>query len=419
MNLNAAQEVGAKRGDFPFGPCPVHWKDWMAILVFLGAALFLLYVLAGYPVPLDLLVCARGSRGVIAKKFTPRTVTVLLPVRNGGAWLRSKLESILALDYARELVEILVISDGSTDETESIAAEFASQDVRLISISRGGKAAALNAGLRHATGEILFFTDVRQELSRSALKELVACFADPAVGVASGELIILEGANREETDVGLYWQYEKWIRRRLSRLDSVLGATGCIYAMRRGLATELPEDTLLDDVFLPLAAFFKGYRVVFEERAQAFDIAMSLQTEFRRKVRTLAGVYQVMQQYPGLLGPGNRMWLHFVSHKLGRLLLPFALIALLVSSFWLPAGWREVALGIQTVGYGLALIDPLIPEGWVVKRVSSAARTFVVLMMATLVAVSFFFVPGEEFLERDETGASRKLAGVVHFVVGA
>jgi cellulose synthase/poly-beta-1,6-N-acetylglucosamine synthase-like glycosyltransferase len=368
----------------------------MASLVFVLAVLFLLYVLAGYPLLLALRVRLRG-RPPISKRFSPRTVSILLPVRNGDRWLREKLASILRLDYPRELLEILVISDGSTDQSEAITEEFAAQGVRLISVSRGGKAAALNAGLRRAQGEILFFTDVRQQLDPAALRELVACFGDPAVGVASGELFILDGATREEANVGLYWQYEKWIRRRLSRLDSVLGATGCVYAMRRDLAVEIPEDTLLDDVYLPLAAFFRGYRVILDEGAKAFDVPMPLDTEFRRKVRTLAGVYQILRQYPKLLGPANRMWVHFVSHKLGRLLLPFALLAMAAASFWLPVFWAKLALGLQGIFYALAAIDRWIPDRWMLKGLTSPIRTFVAFMAAALAAVSFFFVPSSRF----------------------
>jgi poly-beta-1,6-N-acetyl-D-glucosamine synthase len=376
----------------------------MASLVFVLAALFLLYVLAGYPLLLALLVRVRGG-SPICKEFCPRTVSILLPVRNGERWLKAKLESILELDYPRELLEILVISDGSTDQTESIVQDFAAQGVQLLSVSRGGKAAALNAGLRRARGEILFFTDVRQQLDRAALRELVACFGDPSVGVASGELFIRDGTTREEDNVGLYWQYEKWIRRRLSQLDSVLGATGCIYAMRRKLAVELPEDSLLDDVYLPLAAFFRGYRVILDEDAKAFDVPMSLETEFRRKVRTLAGVYQVIRQYPKLLGPANRMWIHFVSHKLARLLLPFALLALAATSFWLPGLWAKLAIAVQAMLYAMAGIDPWIPDRWVLKSLTSPVRTFVAFMAAALAAVSFFFLPSSRFWS--ETKAAR------------
>jgi biofilm PGA synthesis N-glycosyltransferase PgaC len=374
----------------------------IATSIFLLSAAFVLYVLAGYPLLVAALARRRGRP--VRKSFEPRTVTVLLPVRNGEPWLRDKLRSILSLDYPRELVQVLVISDGSTDRTEEIAREFAAQGVELLSIQAGGKALALNAGMARARGEILFFTDVRQALAPDSLRNLVACFADPEVGAASGELIIREGDTQEEAHTGLYWRYEKWIRKRLSRLDSVMGTTGCIYAMRASLAVPLAPGTILDDVNLPLGAFFRGYRVILDESARAFDFPTSLKTEFRRKVRTLAGVYQTIGAFPALLGPANRMWIHFVSHKLGRLILPWALVSAAASSFFLPAGYRDLALAAQAAGYALALADPLVPERFPLKRLTSPVRTFVVLMAAALCAVSILFLPRQALWKETRTG---------------
>jgi cellulose synthase/poly-beta-1,6-N-acetylglucosamine synthase-like glycosyltransferase len=319
---------------------------------------------------------------------------VILPVHNGEPWVAAKLESILALNYPAELLEILVVSDGSTDATASIVGGFTGRaKIELLALPRGGKAAALNAALGRATGEILFFTDVRQQLHPDSLANLVACFADPEVGVASGELVIREGAGLEEASVGLYWKYEKWIRKQLSRLDSVLGATGCIYAMRRQLARPLPQGTLNDDMYLPLAAFFRGYRVVLDDAALAFDCPTMLASEFRRKVRTLAGVYQIVGSYPALLGPRNRMWIHFFSHKLARLLMPWAIIAAAVASFGLPAPWNVRAIGAEASACVLALLDVWVPAGFPLKRLTSPIRTFAVLMAASLCALAILFVP--------------------------
>jgi poly-beta-1,6-N-acetyl-D-glucosamine synthase len=361
-------------------------------VVFALSAIFVVYVLAGYPLLLGLL--ARRNTRPVGKRFEElRTVSIILPVRNGGAWIRQKIESIRDLDYPRELVEVLVVSDGSEDATEQIAREFPLENLRVFAIPCGGKALALNKGMEHATGEILFFTDVRQTLAPDSLRNLIACFADPSVGAASGELIIRDGATSEEIQTGLYWKYEKWLRKRLSRIDSVPGATGSIYAMRAKLVRPLRPDTILDDVSLPLSAFFRGFRVIFDETAKAFDYPASLKTEFRRKVRTQAGVYQTIGEFPALLGPGNRMWLHFVSHKLGRLMLPWALLWMLAASFRLVQPLATVALALQAAFYGLALLDTWLPETWVVKRLSSPIRTFVVLMLAAFCAVSICFVP--------------------------
>jgi hypothetical protein len=205
--------------------------------------------------------------------------------------------------------------------------------------------------------------------------------------------MINEGAGLEEASVGMYWKYEKWIRKQLSRLDSVLGATGCVYAMRRHLAPPLPNGTLNDDMYLPLAAFFRGYRVVFDDAALAFDSPTMLASEFRRKVRTLAGVYQIVGSYPALLGPRNRMWIHFLSHKLARLVLPWAMIAAAVASFGLPAPWNVCTIGAEAGAGVLALLDVWLPAGFPLKRLTSALRTFAVLMTASLCALAILFVP--------------------------
>jgi hypothetical protein len=166
--------------------------------------------------------------------------------------------------------------------------------------------------------------------------------------------------------------------------------------MRRDLAKPLPAETLADDMYLPLAAFFRGYRVILDDSAKAFDDPTGLHTEFRRKIRTLAGVYQIAGFYPALWGPGNRLWLHFVSHKLARLLLPWALLAAAGASFGLPDPWRAVAWCGQAGFYGLAALDGAVPESSPLKRATSPARTFVVLMAASLCAAAVLFVPARK-----------------------
>jgi poly-beta-1,6-N-acetyl-D-glucosamine synthase len=360
--------------------------------IFFASVAFSLYTVAGYPILLAF--WSRIRARPLKRQFVPKTVTILLPVRNGERWLAAKLESLFALNYPRELLEILVISDGSADGTEEAAAHYASTGrIELLCLPPRGKAAALNAGMERARGEILFFTDVRQALDPDSLRNLVSCFADPSVGVVSGELIIRDGDTLEERSVGLYWKYEKWLRKRESRIDSVLGATGCVYAMRRALARALPVGTLVDDMFLPLAAFFGGYRVILDDTALAFDYPTALDAEFHRKVRTQAGVYQIIGHYPRLLTPGNRMWIAFVSHKLARLLLPFALLLAAATTAALDGPWRTLAVIVQVLFYGLALADSWIPAKLFAKRVSSPIRSVVVLLAAALCATFALFRP--------------------------
>lgn len=377
------------------------------IALFGIGGLLVFYVIVLYP----LLLAARARFGEkpVVKRFEPRRVSVILPVRNGGPWIARKLESLLSLDYPRELVQTVVVSDGSDDDTEKIVRGFSGRGVELVRVPRGGKPAALNAGIARATGEILFFTDVRQLLDRACLKRLVACFADPAVGAVSGYLVVAPGQTREADDVGLYWRYERWIRRNLSRVDSILGATGAVYALRRELAVELPKDLILDDMYLPLAGFFRGKRLILEPDAVAYDYPTALGSEFRRKVRTQAGAYQLTAKMPQLLGPRNRMWLDYVSLKLGRLALPWAMLAVLVGSFGLPPPWRATALSVQAGFYLLAALDGVFPEMSAARKISSPARAFVTLLAAPVFALRIFFVPAESLWPETQVETPQKM----------
>jgi cellulose synthase/poly-beta-1,6-N-acetylglucosamine synthase-like glycosyltransferase len=364
-----------------------------ATIVFLVACAAIAYIVAGYPLLAAWL--ARRSVRPVRTDTQARPVSVLIPVHNGALFLAAKLKSILALDYPRELLQILVVSDGSTDSTDEIARSFADRGVRLIRIPKGGKPAALNAGISEATNEILVLTDVRQELAPDSLKYLIAGFADPQVGVISGDLIVRRG-DHEESVVGLYWRYERFLRKQLGRIESTFSATGPFYAMRRELAVRIPPGTLLDDMYLPLAAFFRGYRLIVEERARAFDYPTTLQTEFGRKVRTLAGNYQILRQYPQLLGPRNRMWFHFMSYKLARLLLPWLMLLLAAASMGLPPLWSLLALASQGLFYALAALDSWIPAGSMLKRITAAPGTVASLLVATVVALQVFLVQPED-----------------------
>ncbi len=377
----------------------------IAILGFLAAGLFLIYVLFGYPLLLNVL--ARQQAKPVKRAPSEPTVSIIVCVYNGEQFLRQKIRSLLELDYPRAKVEITIVSDGSEDGTDGIAKEFEASRVRLLRIPRAGKPSAINAGVAAATGEILLFTDVRQPVARDALRLLVENFSDPSVGVASGELVIWKGPTREEADVGLYWKYEMWIRLRLSEIDSIFGATGALCAMRRELAVTVPAGSLLDDMYLPLSAFFRGYRLIVDPRAHMFDYPTGLKSEFRRKVRTLAGNYQILRAYPQLLGPANRMWFHFWSYKFARLVLPFALLGLFACSFGLPEPWAMIAIAGQTVLYAVAFADSWIPDGWVMKRLSSPARTFVTLMLAALCAPSVLFIPSARLWKTTEVRSRR------------
>src|SRR5690242_7344848 len=272
-----------------------------------AAAAFLAYTLAGYPLLLAWLAHRRPKP--VVRDDQPRTVTILGCVYNGEEWIRKKLNSIALLRYPREYLELLVVSDGSTDGTDAAVAAF--PGVRLLHVPHGGKPAALNAGIAAAYGEIVFFTDVRQPLHPDCVSSLVSCFADPAVAGATGEMVFVDQQGLEQANYGLYWRYELWIRRNLSRLDSLLTATGCVYAMRRELLVPLPSDTLVDDFYQPLASIFRGYRLVFDSKAIVYEYPAPLHTDLWRKARTLAGLYQLVRAFPALVWPLHGIGLHF------------------------------------------------------------------------------------------------------------
>jgi len=340
--------------------------------VFWWSIVVIVYVYAGYP--LLLAAWARLTARTVRKADigTARdwpALSILVAARNEAARLPARIANLLDLTYPGRR-EIIVISDGSTDDTVAAVSSFlsttrASSRVRVIEIPAGGKPLALNAGAAAADGEILVFADARQQFAPDALVQLIANFDDPRVGGVTGELLLdcesaPSGNESSVADgVGVYWRYEKWLRRQESAVWSTLGATGAIYALRRSLWKPLPPDTLLDDVLAPMRAVLAGYRIVFEERALAFDrVSPNGAAESRRKTRTLAGNYQILAQEPRLLVPVlNPVWLQYVSHKFGRLLVPWALVGLFISTVVLAeTSWVFAsALAAQLGFYGLAL----------------------------------------------------------------
>ena len=333
-------------------------------ILFWTSALAVAYVYVGYPLLLAVWARLRPRpvrrRGFAAGEWP--AVSIIVAARNEGARLPGRVENLLDLEYPGRK-EIIVVSDGSTDSTRAALAPYAGQ-IELVEVPAGGKPLALNAGVARATGDILVFADARQKFAPGTLTALAANFADPEVGGATGELILdCESGDAASTigeGVGAYWKYEKWLRRKEGLIRSTLGATGCIYALRRSIWQPLPADTLLDDVLAPMRAVLAGWRIVFEEEAIAFDrTATDALAESRRKRRTLAGNYQILGQEPRLLLPiVNPVWLQYLSHKVGRLLVPWALVVTLIASAALATtAWvYAIAFAAQAGFYGLALI---------------------------------------------------------------
>lgn len=357
---------------------------------------FIVCTYAGYPGWLYFRARFR-ARPVRPAPITP-DVSIIMAVYNGGKYLPQKLQNLSELDYPKDRVEIIVVSDGSTDETASILSVQCQGRFRaIVSAEHRGKATALNQGMRAARGEIFFFTDVRQIIAPDALRRIVSNFADPTVGCVSGELLFGKGAANVSSDgMGLYWKMEKKIRYWEAQSSSSVGVTGAIYAARKTLTPELPEGTILDDVYIPLRIASQRARVIFEPRAVAWDETPDqVEREFRRKVRTLVGNYQMMRIAPWILSRENPLRFEFVCHKLLRLLVPFALVAAFVSSMLLSGTLYHIAFDAQIALCLLAGLARVRPRLGIITRIANISLAFLVLNAAAAVAL-FYFVSGKK-----------------------
>lgn len=363
----------------------------MLALAFASLAV-LVYAYLGYPVVIALLARLAPLRVSVDPGWRP-SVSICLCVYNGAAHLPNKLRSLLDQDWPADGLEILVYSDGSTDATDEVVRQASAGDprIRLLRGSqRAGKPTGLNRLAEQARGEVLLFTDLRQPLNRQATAELVQRLADPQVGCVSGNLV-LEGA----AGSGVYWRYERFVRKQEANFRSIVGMTGSIAVMRRVDYQPLPPWVILDDVWIPMRLRLRGRRIVFAEQAQAYDVAFDDEREFARKARTLAGNWQMFELLPGLLSPlHNPSWFETMSHKLLRLLCPFVAMLLLASSLvaWvqldalvappqLPHGLAGGLVVGQALFYLLATLGP------VLGRPGSLARTFMVMNAAAVVGL--------------------------------
>ena len=362
----------------------MKWVFWMSVAV-IG------YTYIGYVAWLWLRARFR-PRPIQRAPYFPQ-ITVLMVVRNEERNLSAKIENLSSLDYPSDKIEFVVVSDGSTDKTSEILTRISDPRFQTLLLPEtSGKASGLNQGLQIARGDIIVFTDARQQIEPKACRLLMENFADPVVGCASGELMLGHpNAGEVAQGMGLYWRIEKAIRELESDSGSVIGATGALYAVRRALLVPIPPDTILDDVFLPMEVVRQGHRVVFDGRARAWDTPnLGGKKEFARKVRTLGGNYQLLEIAPWLLTSRNPVRFEFVSHKLLRLAIPFALAAALLASFVVPQPVYRLAMFLQLLFYSLSVLGLMPLKRGPLARVTDAALVFVVLNSAALVAFMNF-----------------------------
>lgn len=354
----------------------------------------ILYTYVGYPALIWMLARLR-PRPWSAAPITPG-VSIVLAVHNGAALLPRKIHHLFELDYPN-IREIIIVSDGSTDGTAELLANEKHPILHTILLNeQGGKAAAVNAGMAKATGEVILFVDIRPELACGAIQQLVSNFADPRVGCVAGQLI-LRNENHDATTAaigGLYWRYEEWIRKCESIFDSPVGVYGGFYAIRRQLAVQQPAGTILDDMFQPLAIIRQGYRSVLDPKACVYDTwPTQVEGEYRRKVRTLAGNFQLFQLAPWSFTSQNRVLFQFLSHKVMRLVVPYLLISAFISTVVLAFGSSIYAAfaAIEILTCTAAMIS-LVYKVPILHRIAAPAGALLVLNAAAVAGLYRFLM---------------------------
>lgn len=353
------------------------------------------YTYAGYPAMIGFLAWARPRPWRRAPYAAG--VSIILPVYNAPLLATRQIRRLLAMDYPGE-AELIVVCDGSQDGTYAavcaLAGELRDPRMRIFTYpERRGKAGALNLALRQARLEIALFVDVRPEPEPRSIPRLLESFADPSVGCVAGELLLRRHEQGPCTSAigGLYWRYEQWLRRLEARVDSPSGVYGGFYAARRSLVRALPEGCVTDDLFQPLAIVRQGYRCVFDERARVWDAwPKAMRGEFVRKVRTLAGNFQLLELAPWVLTRNNRIRFQFISHKLLRLVVPYLLAALLLLSALLAAEpvYRAM-LWAQLGAYALAAVG-LLWDRNPLRRITGPFAAFTLLNSAAVAGLYQF-----------------------------
>jgi len=355
------------------------------------------YTYVGYPAIMFLL--ARFAAHPWRKAAFNTPVSVVMAVHNGAARLPEQIEHLVSLDPER-VCEVIIVSDGSTDGTAEILSKTLDPRLRSIILpEQGGKAVALNHGIAAANGEILLFIDIRPKVAPGALAELMSNFADPTVGCVAGELLLnTDGHDATSSAVsGVYWRYEQWIRNCEAAFDSPVGVYGGFYAARRSLVQPFPPGTILDDMFQPLTILRQGYRSVLDRSAIVTDTWPGRAAgEFQRKVRTLAGNFQLVSLAPWILSFRNRVLFQLISHKLLRLVVPYFFLLLLISASWLGVNsgvWRLIALAQWA--FWIAALAALRVRLPVVHRFAAAASALLVLNAAAIAGLyKFLFTDG-------------------------
>ena len=364
------------------------------IIIFWTAVVLIVYTYIGFPLGVVLrgLFWAHPYRK--DELTTEPSVSIVISAYNEAKSIAAKLDNILSLEYPRDCLKVIIASDGSTDGTDSIVQNYEEHGVKLLSLSRVGKAAALNAAVKAASGEILVFSDANSMYKKDAIQQLVRPFGDPKVGgVAGNQVYRTESSGGSSSDgERAYWNFDRMLKQFQGKSGNTLAATGAIYAIRRSLFESIP-DGVSDDLFTSTGIIVRGYRLVFAPNAIAYEpVAATSQVEFGRKVRVIMRSWKAFMFRSELFNPWQYGYyaLQLFSHKIMRYLVVFPLLILfLVSVFLWNAGFiYQLATIAQIVFYACAALG-LIFKGTSLsrKKIFTIPFYFSMVNAASLVAI--------------------------------
>ena len=360
----------------------------------------LLYTYAGYPL-LVALVSSLRPRAVQRGEYSP-TVSVIITAFNEERDLAAKLENTLQLDYPRHLLVVIVASDCSTDRTDEIAKSFAAHGVRLhVQPERLGKTAAQNAAVERVHGEIILFSDATSLYQPNVLLVMMPNFADPTVGCVAGRLVYVDPAN---SGVGRgarsYWDYESFLKRNESRVCSLIGASACLYAVRRSAYVPLDHEAC-SDFIIATRMVEQGLRAVYEPEAVcAEETNRWTNKELQMRVRVIAQTFTDLWRHRAMLNPFKSGFyaVQLMSHKVMRYFVPLFLLAILAASAWLARGSFPflAVLLVQLTCYLAAFAAWLLERAGVRSQLLALPQYFVLVNVASVIAC-YKFVRGERY----------------------
>lgn len=363
-------------------------------IVFWISLLWVFYAYIGYLVVLSILVKIKKEDFSIDEEFLP-PVSLIIAAYNEEDAIGEKIRQSLSLDYPKNKLQIIIASDASTDKTDELVKDFAREGVILVrQTERRGKTSAQNLAVANANGEILVFSDATTIFDKCALRKLIRHFVDYRVGCVGGEERFIESDKEISAEAGFFWKYETLIREKESEFNTMIGVSGCIFAMRKELYEPL-EDGLIEDFTLPLNVAEKGFNTIYEKDAIAYERAVSdTQTELIRKTRIVSGGINVVWKKRALLNPLKYSKLSFqiFSHKICRWLAPIFMITFFISNlFLMQLGILYLILiMLQTIFYLMALVGYFAKSDHKISKVPRLIYHFCIVNSAAILGMAQF-----------------------------